>query len=72
MILSFEYSSSDKYVHYNGIWHKIKRNHIKNSNWNAMMDSVKHADETIQRLRPGGAKILDGHMVDHNVSDDEE
>ncbi|PWA51644.1 HXXXD-type acyl-transferase family protein [Artemisia annua] len=56
----------DKYVHYNGIWHKIKRNHIKNKDWNSMMERVKHADEMIQRLRAAGHKITDGHMVDHN------
>ena len=37
-----------------------------------MMERVKHADEMIQRLRAAGHKITDGHMVDHNVSDDEE
>ena len=59
-------------MHYNGIWHKIKRKHIKNADWNSIMERVKHADETIHRLRASGCKIKDGSMVDHNVSDDEE
>ena len=59
-------------MYYNGSWHKIKRSHIKKADWNSMMERVKDADIMIRRLCAAGHKITGGHMVDHNVSDDEE
>lgn len=56
---------------YNGVWHKIKKMHVLNADWNSMIDCVNMADEMIQHLRAAGKKIGNEYMVDHNVSDDE-
>ena len=62
---------TDKFVCHNGVWHKFKRRHVRNKDWNSMWDGIKHADKMMQQLRNMGQKIGDGYMVDHNVSDDE-
>ena len=59
-------------MYYNGSWHKIKMNHIKKADWNNMMERVKDPDIMFRRLCAAGHKITGAHMVDHNVSDDEE
>ncbi|PWA84204.1 hypothetical protein CTI12_AA162250 [Artemisia annua] len=66
-----KHDPEDRYVFWNGIWHKIKKSHVHNADWNNMMDCVKKADEVIQILRAAGKKIGNDYMVDHNVSGEE-
>ncbi|PWA40780.1 Carbohydrate-binding, CenC-like protein [Artemisia annua] len=60
--------SEDRYVCYNGLWHKLKRRHVRNKDWNTMWEEITHADEWIQELGDMGKKIPEGYMVDHNAA----
>ena len=60
-----------KYVRYNGVLHKINMKHKLNDDWDAVVDSIKKADEMIEHMRASGHNMKNPIKFDHNVSDDE-